>query len=99
MAARYTNGQSAPEMNVSTESAVELSVLVVVSFLFLLCLAKGSLSEWQQTRVWVLYAVLFFSLCRLLVRSETERQKSHQSEDAAPVVGTKQPSHSNQSIH
>ncbi len=45
-----------------------LAVFVVVGFLFLLGLAKGRLSERQQTAAWVLFTVLFFSLCSVLVR-------------------------------
>ena len=45
-----------------------LVVFVIVSFVFLLCLAKGCLSERQQTGVWVIFTVLFFSVCSVLVR-------------------------------
>ena len=45
-----------------------LAVFVVVAFLFLLALAKGRLSERQQTVTWVVLTVLFFSLCSVLVR-------------------------------
>ena len=59
-----------------------LAVFVVVGFLFLLGLAKGRLSERQQTLVWVVLTVVFFSLCSALVRSTAE---------AAPaLVDTKQ---------
>ena len=49
-----------------------LAVFVVVGFLFLLGLAKGRLSNRQQTVAWVAAAVLFFSLCSVLVRGNAE---------------------------
>ena len=49
-----------------------LTVFVVVAFLFLLGLAKGRLSERQQTLAWVAFTVLFFSVCSVLVRSTAE---------------------------
>ncbi len=59
-----------------------LAVFVVVGFLFLLGLAKGRLSERQQTLIWVVLTVVFFSFCSVLVRSNAE---------AAPsLVDTKQ---------
>jgi hypothetical protein len=80
MAARYTNEPGALSMNVLDEPVVALMVLVVVGFLFLLCLSKGSLSEREQTGVWVVFTLLFFSLCSLLVRSDTQRGKANHAE-------------------
>src|SRR5713101_2318806 len=99
MAPRYANEPGALSMNSLDEPVVILTVLVVLSFLFLLCLAKGCLSEREQTGVWVVFAVLFFSLCSLLVRSDTQRGKVNHARDALPVVDTKQRRHSEKSIH
>ena len=52
-----------------------LAVFAVVGFLFLLGLAKGRLSERQQTLVWVVLTVFFFSLCSVLVRSNAETRE------------------------
>jgi hypothetical protein len=49
-----------------------LAVFVVVGFLFLLGIAKGRLSERQQTVAWVLFTVLFFSVCSVLVRGNAQ---------------------------
>ena len=49
-----------------------LAVFVVVAFLFLLGLAKGRLSDRQQTIAWVAFTVLFFSLCSVLVRGTAQ---------------------------
>jgi len=49
-----------------------LAVFVVVGFLFLLGLAKGRLSNRQQTVAWVAFTVLFFSLCSVFVRGNAE---------------------------
>jgi hypothetical protein len=54
-----------------------LAVFVVVGFLFLLCLAKGVLSERQQTVGWFVLTVLFFSLCNALVRSNVRTRTQH----------------------
>ena len=53
-----------------------LAVFVVVGFLFLLGLAKGRLSERQQTLVWVILTVFFFSVCSGFVRSNMEAAPS-----------------------
>ncbi len=68
-------------MNVVDEPVVVLTVLVVVSFSFLLCLPRGSLSEGEQTGVWVVFTVLFFSLCNLPVRSDTQRGNANHTVD------------------
>jgi hypothetical protein len=49
-----------------------LAVFVVVGFLFLLGLAKGRLSERQQTVAWVVFTFLFFSVCSVLVRGKAQ---------------------------
>lgn len=49
-----------------------LTAFVVIAFLFLLCVAKGSLSERQQMGMWVVLTVLFFAVCSVLVRSSAE---------------------------
>ena len=48
--------------------AVVVSILVIVISLFLLVLQRGSLSERQQTGVWVVFTILFFLICNVLVR-------------------------------
>lgn len=63
-----------------------LAVFVVVGFLFLLGLAKGRLSERQQTVAWVLFTVLFFSVCGMLVRGNAQSQTAHGVKDATSLV-------------
>lgn len=63
-----------------------LAVFVVVGFLFLLGLAKGRLSERQQTLVWVALTVFFFSLCSVLVRSTAEAAPALVDAKQAEVV-------------
>jgi hypothetical protein len=67
-----------------------LAVFVVIGFLFLLGLAKGRLSERQQTVAWVLFTVLFFSVCSMLVRGNAQAQTAHGVKDATPLVDAKQ---------
>jgi hypothetical protein len=69
-----TVGSGRLDMTVSEEPAAvaALAAFAAIGFLLLLCLAKGSLSERQQTGVWVAWTVLFFSVCSVLVRSSTE---------------------------
>jgi hypothetical protein len=57
-----------------------VAVFVVVGFLFLLGLAKGRLSERQQTLVWVVLTVVFFSLCSVLVRNAATQAVQGQRE-------------------
>ena len=54
-----------------------LAIFVVVGFLFLLGLAKGRLSDRQQTIAWVAFTVLFFSLCSVLVRGNAQTTAAH----------------------
>ena len=65
---------AALDMDVPEDPAAvaALAALVVIGFVLLLCLVKGSLSERQQTGVWVAWTVLFFSVCSMLVRSSAE---------------------------
>lgn len=63
-----------------------LAVFVVVGFLFLLGLAKGRLSERQQTLVWVVLTVFFFSLCSVLVRSTAEAAPALVNAEQAEIV-------------
>ena len=51
-----------------TGSALVL-ILVVLTFSFLVFLARGSWSPRQQTGAWLLFGVLFFSVCSLLFRN------------------------------
>ena len=81
---------AALDMDVPEEPEAAVAALVVfvlVGFLFLLCLVKGCLSERQQTGVWIAFAVLFFSLCSVVVRG-TESQ-AHQAGHAPALVDTK----------
>ena len=59
-------------MNVPEEpggaAVAALFVFVFIGFLFLLCLARGCLSERQQTGNWGLWTVLFFSVCSVMAR-------------------------------
>ena len=63
-----------------------LEVFVVVAFLFLLGLAKGRLSERQQTVTWVALTVLFFSLCSVLVRNTAEAGAAQGVREAPSLV-------------
>ena len=63
-----------------------LAVFVVVGFLFLLGLAKGRLSERQQTVAWVLFTVLFFSVCSVLVRGSAQTSSTQPVRDATSLV-------------
>ena len=63
-----------------------LAVFVVVGFLFLLGLAKGRLSERQQTVAWVLFTVLFFSVCSVLVRGNAQTSSAQPVRDATSLV-------------
>jgi uncharacterized membrane protein YhaH (DUF805 family) len=66
-----------------------LAVFLVAGFLFLLCLAKGRLSERQQTGAWIVLTILFFSLGNVLIRSSSEFQ-SHRVGHAPGVVDAKE---------
>ena len=81
-------GCGALDMDVPEEPQAAVAVLAVfaiIGFLFLLCLTKGCLSERQQTRVWVGFAVLFFSLCSVLVRGNAGSQAHQAGHGPAPV--------------
>ena len=62
-----------------------LAVFVVVGFLFLLALAKGRLSEKQQTVAWVVFTVLFFSVCSVLVGGNAQTSSAQPVRDAVEV--------------
>jgi len=80
-----SRGLAAFDMDVPEEplAVAVLAVFVVIGFLFLLCLGKGCLPERRQTRVWIVFAVWFFSLCHVLIRANTE-SRARQT-DRAPV--------------
>lgn len=63
-----------------------LAVFVVVGFLFLLGLAKGRLSERQQTVAWVVFTFLFFSVCSVLVRGNAQTAAAQPVRDATSLV-------------
>jgi len=67
-----------------------LAVFVVVGFLFLLGIAKGRMSERQQTVAWVLFTVLFFSVCSLLVRGNAQTQTPRAVNDATSLIDANQ---------
>ena len=77
-------------MDVPAEPAAVaiLAVFAMIGFFLLLCLAKGHLSERQQTGVWVLWTVLFFYVCSVLV-SDNIRSKAHQAGNAWTLVDSK----------
>ena len=53
-------------MDVPNEpGAVLISILVIIMFLVLLVLQKRTLTERQQTAVWVVFTILFFSICNM----------------------------------
>jgi predicted permease len=56
-------------MEIPETAAILLSLLVIVTFVFLLGLARGFLSERQQTAGWIIFGVVFFSLCSVFFRS------------------------------
>jgi hypothetical protein len=56
-------------MDIPPEPAAVLgSILVVVMFAVLLFLQRQSLSNRQQTGIWVVFTILFFSVCSLFFR-------------------------------
>jgi hypothetical protein len=56
-------------MDIPPESGAVLgSILVVVMFAVLLFLQRQSLSNRQQTGIWVVFTILFFSVCSLFFR-------------------------------
>jgi uncharacterized membrane protein len=63
-----------------------LAVFVFVGFLFLLVIAKGRLSERQETVAWVAFTVLFFSVCSVLVRGNAQAQTAHRVNDPTSLV-------------
>jgi hypothetical protein len=67
-----------------------LAVFVVVGFLFLLGIAKGRLSERQQTVAWVVFTVLFFSVCSVLVRGNAQTSPGQGVRDANSRVEVNQ---------
>ena len=58
-------------MQIPEPAAVFVSVLTIVTFLFLFRLTRGPVSERQQTAGWVVFGVVFFSLCGLLFRNQS----------------------------
>jgi len=63
-----------------------LAVFVVVGFSFLVGLAKGRLSDHQQTIAWVAFTALFFSLCSVLVRGNAHRPRAIETRATAAAV-------------
>jgi uncharacterized protein YhhL (DUF1145 family) len=60
-------------MDVPEEPAaaiVLMAIFIVLIFSFLLALAKGWLSAAQQRGGWAILAVLFFSLCSVLIKDD-----------------------------
>ena len=45
-----------------------VSILVIAMFLFLFALQRWSLSERQQTGVWIVFTIFLFSICSLFFR-------------------------------
>jgi len=62
------------------------SILLVITFIFLLSLARGFLSERQQGGAWLLFGILFFSVCILLFRN-TGLGTAGPRNTESPVVG------------
>jgi hypothetical protein len=57
------------DMEVLEPAAILASILAMVSFLFLFTLARGLLSDRQQTGAWIAYSIVFFSVFTLLFRN------------------------------
>lgn len=66
--------------------AVLVSILVISMFLFLLVLQRGSLSERQQTCVWVVFTILFFSICNMFVHGSARTGLVESAGTASPAV-------------
>ena len=65
-------------MDISPEHGAALvSILVVVMCLFWLALQRWSLSERQQTGIWVVFTILFFSICNLFLHGSQTGVLSH----------------------
>lgn len=56
-------------MDIPEEPAALVFLLVVLTFIFLIALVRGALSDKQQTAAWIIFGILFFSICHLLFRS------------------------------
>jgi len=56
-------------MDVSEQTgALLITVLVTSVFLFLVALLRGVFSERQKTGIWIVFAIVFFGICRVLLR-------------------------------
>ena len=65
--------------------AVLVSILVISMFLFLLVLQRGSLSERQQTCVWVV-SQFCFSICNMFVHGSARTGLVESAGTASPAV-------------
>ena len=55
-------------MDISEQTgALLITALVIGVFLFLVSLLRGVFSEKQQTGIWIVFAILFFGICRALL--------------------------------
>jgi hypothetical protein len=73
-------------MEIPETAAILLSLLVIVTFVFLLGLAKGSLSERQQTAGWIIFGVVFFSVCSVFFRSSNPRGIARPQPNSSVVI-------------
>jgi len=74
-------------MELPEPAAVLVSVLVIVTFVFLVRLARGSMSERQQTAGWIFFGVLFFSVCSFFFRSQGVAVSARPQPSSSVVVG------------
>jgi hypothetical protein len=74
-------------MELPEPAAVLVSILVIATFIFLLRLARGSLSERQQTAGWIVFGILFFSVCSFFFRSQTVAVGARPQPASSMVVG------------
>jgi hypothetical protein len=66
--------------------AVLVSLLVIVMSLLLISSGRGTLSEKKQTGVWIVFAILFFSVCSLFFRGNAEAGPAVPGPAGSPVV-------------
>jgi len=74
-------------MELPEPAAVLVSLLVIVTFLFLIRLARGSMSERQQTAGWIVFGIVFFSVCSVFFRGQRIAVRAPSQPPSSVVVG------------
>ena len=73
-------------MEIPETATILVSLLVIVTFVFLLGLARGSLTEGQQTAGWIIFGVVFFSVCSLFLEARTPRGIAQPQPNSSVVI-------------